>query len=174
MALLLLLTACWRPDADKLPAELPPLEPAAYTAGGEGGAPAGPGAGADDAEGGAPDAGGDAAEGDAAGADGAAGDPAAPEGPPFEAYPGFLTTAPVTIVDDYGKPLAIVTRAGTAVEVRGEESVRRKVYCASCSPAVEGWVQLHTVTAGGEAAHAAPLPPPALDPKTPGREPAPS
>lgn len=160
MLLPLLLAACWRPDVAQAPAELPPLEPAAYGAPPAAGEqPGGEGPGGEE-------------PGAEAGGDGPA-EPEAPEAPPFDPYPGFLTTAPVTIVDDYGKPLAILTRAGTPVEVRGEESVRRKVWCASCSPAVEGWVQLNTVTARGEGAPAAPLPPPALDPATPGREPAP-
>ncbi len=65
------------------------------------------------------------------------------EGPAFQAYPARTVQAPVTIVDDYGKPLAVLTKTGVALEVRGEEPIRTRVWCSSCAPPAEGWLQPH-------------------------------
>ena len=40
------------------------------------------------------------------------------EPPPFPAYTGRTVQAPVTIVDDWGKPLSVLTVPDVAVEVR--------------------------------------------------------
>jgi hypothetical protein len=138
---LLLFAACWRPDLSRAPEALPPLEPSLFTE--EQGFAQAPGE--------APEGGGEPPAGPAE---------ADPDAPPFDAYPAVTTTAPVTIVDDFGKPLSIVRSVGTPVEVRGEETIRRKVFCAVCAPAAEGWVQTATVTGRGEKAPAAPVPPP--------------
>jgi len=159
MTLWLVLSACWRPDPTLAP-ELPPLEPSALEAGdAEGdGTPTGD---ANPTAEGSPTGEGNAGDGTPTGdapptGDGAPdepddpGDDGHPVDPNFVAYTAYLATSPVTIVDDLGKPLVIVPKLGTAVEVRGEESIRKRVYCATCEPATEGWVQSVTVTARGE------------------------
>jgi hypothetical protein len=117
---LALLLACWSPDPDAGTPELPPLDPLLSED-----APDTPDAPQDQAP--------DAAE--------------AENAPPFATYPGATTAAPVTVVDDYGKPLTILQRAGVAVTVVGEEPIRKRVRCDVCTPAVEGWVQSSVVTA---------------------------
>ena len=73
-------------------------------------------------------------------------EPEAPVAPAMEPYKGRVITSPSTIVDDFGKPLVVLNKAMVAVEVRAEESpIRRKVFCADCKPAVEGWIQWSAV-----------------------------
>lgn len=96
----------------------------------------------------APDAETDAAEappGDGEAEDGEAGDDAAvedaPDTPPFQSYKARTVQAPASIVDDYGKPIAVIGVVGWELEVRGEEEIRVRVWCEKCDPAVEGWLQ---------------------------------
>lgn len=59
----------------------------------------------------------------------------------LDPYLAITVTSPVTIVDDGGQPVTVINTKGVKVEVRKEDGqVRRKVYCATCAPAVEGWV----------------------------------
>ncbi len=116
-------SGCWRPA----PVELPPshihaAEPAA-----------------DDAE---------------AAADPAAEAPDAPALNPdpdgLDPYKAVTVNSPVTVVDDGGKPVTVINSKGVQVEVRQEDGkVRRKVYCASCAPAVEGWVRTEDIAVAG-------------------------
>lgn len=153
---LLLLSSCWRPDPELTP-DLPPLEPA--------GRPEedAPGDGEPDVGDRADEADGpDGAEPDGGEPDGADPDEAEPEGmgPPFVAYAAYTAGAPATIVDDFGKTLCIVSAVGTPVEVRGEEQdIRKRIWCGSCVPAVEGWVQATMVTAPGSLPPARPSEP---------------
>ncbi len=132
---LLLVLGCWRPDAYTPPAAPPEDAPEEEA----------PGDAPDDA----PDDPPTAAEGDEAEtqadppSEAADAEPDAP--PPFPAYAARTLQAPVTLVDDYGKPLAVLNVAGAILEVRGEEDVRTLVWCGSCTPAVEGWIQAHLV-----------------------------
>ncbi|MES2640090.1 MAG: hypothetical protein V4850_11425 [Myxococcota bacterium] len=127
---LLLALACWRPDAYEPPAA-PPEET-------EEPEPEEPGDDTPEAEA-APDAEG-AVEGQAEGA------PEEVEPPPFPTYAARTLQAPVTVVDDYGKTLAVWGAVGVVLEVTGEEAVRTRVSCTSCTPPVEGWIQAHLVT----------------------------
>lgn len=72
--------------------------------------------------------------------------PVVEEGPPFVKYQAATTSAPVTLVDDFGKPVTIIAVQGTPVEVRAEDTIRKRVWCESCSPQAEGWAQESTVT----------------------------
>jgi hypothetical protein len=85
-------------------------------------------------------------EGAAPGADDGGEEPA-PEEPTetFVRYPAHTLVSPVTIVDDWGKTLAVIPTPGWALEVRGEESIRMRVWCETCDPQVEGWVQPHVI-----------------------------
>lgn len=97
-------------------------------------------AAADEGEG---DETGDEGEGDSAEAD----DDAvaeAPAYPPIDPWQGRLLQAPVTLVDDFGKPLLVVGK-DVHVEVRAAEPHRLKVFCAECTPPTEGWVQVQVV-----------------------------
>lgn len=63
------------------------------------------------------------------------------EKPAIQPYAARIITAPATLVDDFGRPVGVIEKAETDVEVRAEEEIRKKVYCGSCNPAVEGWIQ---------------------------------
>lgn len=64
----------------------------------------------------------------------------------LDPYLVVTVTAPVTLVDDGGKPVGFVNKVGTTVEVRVEDGdVRRKVWCGTCSPAAEGWVRTQEI-----------------------------
>lgn len=76
--------------------------------------------------------------------------PEPPEATPFDEYVAYTTASPVSIVDEQGRPLAIIAKVGTPLEVQTEEEIRTRVYCATCSPPAEGWVQKTVVTARGE------------------------
>ncbi|MDP2309031.1 MAG: hypothetical protein Q8P18_23610 [Pseudomonadota bacterium] len=146
---LLLVLGCWRPDAYEPPAA--PEAPAELVAGVPEEAAAPP----DGAEPGAAEADSPGAEGSPPGAEGdpveSAPEPGQedPEEPAFPAYPARTLQAPVTVVDDYGKTLAVLGLVGVALEVRDEEEVRTRVFCASCKPPIEGWVQPHLVVRTG-------------------------
>lgn len=131
MVALLLLAGCWRPEP-----YTPPEAP---------GEPSGEPEedGVEDPSGGPPT---DEEEGvapDEAAPDEDDPDPAPDEDepPPYTAFATRTVQAPVTIVDDWGKPLAVLARSGWELEVRGMEDVRARVWCGTCSPAVEGWLQ---------------------------------
>ncbi len=130
------LGGCWRPDPYTPPAT-PVEEPAAEAAPGDAPPEEPPEAG--DAAG---EAGAETEEGALAGEEPVEEDE---DIPPFAAYAARTVQAPVTIVDDWGKPLAVLGRTGWEVEVRGEEEIRTRVWCGSCSPAVEGWIQPHLI-----------------------------
>ena len=68
-----------------------------------------------------------------------------PEKPAMKPYVGRILTSPATLVDDYGRPVLIIDKAQTQVEVRAEETIRKKVYCGTCVPAGEGWIQANLV-----------------------------
>jgi hypothetical protein len=112
------LVACWRPDPS-LALDLPPLEAIEP----------------------------EVAAGEAAAGEEAAGEvEVAPEGPeppevPFEAWAGVTLTAPLTLVDEAGKPLAVFEAPGVTVQVRGDDGARLKVYCPTCEPPAEGYLQ---------------------------------
>lgn len=85
-------------------------------------------------------------------------EPGAPEAAPDEEptlnpdpdgldpYAAITVNSPLTIVDDAGKPVTVINTKGVKVEVREEDGqVRRKVYCASCSPAGEGWLRTEDI-----------------------------
>lgn len=64
----------------------------------------------------------------------------------LDPYAVVTVTSPVTLVDDGGKPVGFVNKVGTTVEVRVEDGdVRRKVWCATCAPPTEGWVQTQDI-----------------------------
>lgn len=132
--MLLALVACWRPEPYVPPAPLPAVEAA------EPSAEAPP---AEDAPA-PPDR--DAEAGDEAPDPAAEGDPpAAPDeeqGPSFATYRARNVQAPVTLVDDYGKNLVVIPTT-VELEVRDEDAIRARVWCASCTPAIEGWIQSH-------------------------------
>ncbi len=65
----------------------------------------------------------------------------------LDPYLVVTATVPVTIVDDAGKPLAILNSKAVKLEVRAEDGdVRRKVFCSSCAPPTEGWVRTEEIT----------------------------
>ena len=64
-----------------------------------------------------------------------------PEALAIRPYRARILSAPATLVDDNGRPVAVLDRPLIEVEVRAEDSIRRKVWCASCSPSTEGWIQ---------------------------------
>lgn len=76
-----------------------------------------------------------------------AGDPEEPEEekPAMQPYAGRVITSPATLVDDLGRPVLVIEKAPTQVEVRAEEDIRKKVYCGSCKPVGEGWIQASLV-----------------------------
>jgi hypothetical protein len=132
MLLVLALVGCWRP-APYTPPPPPTEEPAAgEEAEGEGGKADG----APEPEVDAP-----AAEADVPGAEGDDEEVVTPA--PFPAYKAVTVQGPVTIVDDYGKPIAILDKPQWELEVRGEEDIRTRVFCGTCNPQVEGWLQAH-------------------------------
>ncbi len=129
---MLWLLACWRPDTYQPP---PPPEEAAAAlqslqteAAEEDGAPL-------------PEPDGAAPEGqpEDGAPDGAAED--TPDAPAIQPYRARILSAPATLVDDSGRPVAVLDRPLVEVEVRAEDSIRRKVWCGSCSPSTEGWIQ---------------------------------
>lgn len=65
----------------------------------------------------------------------------------FVSYRAHTLVSPVTIVDDWGKTLAVIPTPDWPLEVRGEEPIRKRVWCETCDPQVEGWVQPHLVAA---------------------------
>ena len=67
-------------------------------------------------------------------------EPEAPE-VAFEAWAGVTLTAPLTLVDGNGKPLVVLDAPGVSVQVRGDDGARLKVYCSSCEPPSEGYLQ---------------------------------
>jgi len=140
LAALLMASGCWRPDAYEPP---PPFEEAAPPVGDA------PDGALEEAEAtdGPPDGEGAPEEAEAAtNEDGEEDD----EAPPFPAYAGRTVQAPVTIVDDWGKPLAVIAVPDFPVEVRGEEPVRVRVWCETCKPQAEGWIQAHLVVRAGD------------------------
>ncbi len=138
LAALFLASGCWRPDAYE-----PPPPPAEEQARPVGDAPDAPDAGETPEDDAPPEAEGEPTEGPASAEEATKGEEDEP--PPFPAYTGRTVQAPVTIVDDWGKPLAVLTVPDVAVEVRGEEAVRVRVWCEACKPQVEGWIQAHLV-----------------------------
>jgi hypothetical protein len=68
-----------------------------------------------------------------------------PQGPAFTAYRARTVQAPVTLVDDFGKTLAVLPTPAVELEVRDEDDIRARVWCATCTPAVEGWIQIHLI-----------------------------
>lgn len=128
-----LLLACWSPDPVAAPVQLPELDPILSGA-------------ATEATGGVEDTDPAADDTDTDGDTDAGDDTDAPVLPPFDAYPATTTSAPVTIVDDYGKPLVVIQGSGVAVTVLGEEPIRKRVLCTGCPAVVEGWVQPSVVT----------------------------
>ena len=87
---------------------------------------------------------------DAPDAQAAAADPPAlnPDPDGLDPYAAVTATSPVTMVDDAGKPVAVINAKGVKLEVRKEDGdVRRKVYCATCAPAGEGWVRTQDIVA---------------------------
>lgn len=85
-----------------------------------------------------------AAEEEAAAVPGEAPGEAAPSAPAeleVSPYSVRTTVAPVTLVNDSGETLAVLTPAGVSLTVLREGEVRLGVRCSSCSPAVDGWVQ---------------------------------
>lgn len=132
------LLGCWRPD----PWTPPPPPPEAVEAlapadVGPDDAPPAEGADADDAE--APEAPED--DGDDA--------PEAPPEPPVvplaRPWAARLLQVPATLVDDAGTTLVVIGARDTPLEVRAEQPHRVKVWCASCSPPTEGWIQAQIV-----------------------------
>ena len=81
------------------------------------------------------------AEGAAEGAEGAEGAAESEAPPPIQPWKARTLSAPATLVDDFGKPVAILDRPQVELEVRAEDAIRRKVFCGSCVPATEGWIQ---------------------------------
>ncbi len=69
----------------------------------------------------------------------------AEEVPPMEPYRARIITAPASLVDDYGKVVIVLDKPLVEVEVRAEEPIRKKVFCASCKPSGEGWIQAQLV-----------------------------
>lgn len=131
MLLALAILACWRPDP-----YVPPDAPAAVPSD----EPAEPGDEAAEPDGEPP---GDDAEEAAPTPDPLPDD--IEEQPAFATWRARTVQAPVTIVDDWGRPLAVLGTAGWELEVRGEEPIRTRVWCGACTPAVEGWIQAHLV-----------------------------
>ncbi|MFN7143929.1 MAG: hypothetical protein ACK4YP_09150 [Myxococcota bacterium] len=142
MLLALATLACWRPDP-YVPPEAPAAEVEAPS--GEPGAEAAGEAPPDEA------VAGEATAGEAPEGEGPAEEAPDPDPIPedIEEQPAFVTwrartvQAPVTLVDDWGKPLAVLGTKGWELEVRGEEPIRTRVWCGTCTPAVEGWIQAH-------------------------------
>lgn len=122
--MLILLLACWRPSA-YVPPEPPPEAVAAMTE-----EPA-----EEKAE---------AEKGDEK-AEPEEEKPEEEEKPAMEPYLGKILTSPATLVDDFGRPVLVIEKAQTQVEVRAEEDIRKKVYCGACVPAGEGWIQANLV-----------------------------
>lgn len=134
MLLALLLAGCWRPEPYEPP---PPPEPADEDVA------AAPDAEGDDAEEAPDDPDADAlSEGETPPRPDEEDVPTAPD---FVRYAVRTVQAPVTIVDDWGKPLAVLGRSGWELEVRGEEPIRTRVWCGGCDPSVEGWIQPHLI-----------------------------
>lgn len=64
----------------------------------------------------------------------------------LDPYIAVTVTAPLTMVDDGGKPVAVLNSLGAKVEVRVEDGgVRRKVWCSFCAPPTEGWVRTEDI-----------------------------
>lgn len=140
MILALLLPACWRPEPYTPPPPPEDVEAPAGEAAEEGPDEAPEGEeGAADAE----EAPGEPAEEGAAEEGAPPDEEDVPSQPDFKSYRAKTVSAPVTIVDDWGKPLAVLGVAAWELEVRGEEPIRTRVWCATCDPAVEGWLQPH-------------------------------
>lgn len=49
--------------------------------------------------------------------------------------------APCTLVDGYGKPVAVLNRMGTPLRVVSEDALRYGVECDVCVPKTQGYVQ---------------------------------
>lgn len=128
--MIVLLLACWSPDPAAAPPELAPLDPVLT------------GEPAEDEQGPTEEPGDEGGEDPAA----AQAEDEADNLPPFQDYAAATTTAPVTIVDDYGRPVTVLQRAGLAVKVVGEDTIRKRVVCDACTPVAEGWVQASVVT----------------------------
>jgi hypothetical protein len=134
-----LLGACWRPE----PWTPPPVPDEAAEALADEGSEAKAPDGATD-EAGAREGAADATESGAAESGDAPADDT-PETPAIQPYKARILRKPATLVDDAGKPVALVTEAGTEVEVRAIEPLRARVSCPTCRPAAEGWIQLELV-----------------------------
>lgn len=120
--MLALLLACWSPDPQAAPVQLPDLDPMLT--------------GPVDTD----------TEPPAADTDTPPEDEAPPPAPAFDPYDATTTSAPVTLVDDFGKPVTVLQQPGTPVRVIGEEPIRKRVQCTACVPVTEGWVQPTVVT----------------------------
>jgi hypothetical protein len=137
-----LLLACWRPSPYS-PPEVPEEAANAMAQLGE----EVPEGGEEGAEEGLPDA----EEGGAENSEVANPDPPAEgkeeeaEVPAMEPYRARIITAPASLVDDYGKVVIVLDKPLVEVEVRAEEPIRKKVFCASCKPSGEGWIQAQLV-----------------------------
>lgn len=140
MILALLLPACWRPESYTPP---PPPPAEALGAPGDEAAAQEPEEAAEGEPGPGEDRPEDPAAPDAAEDDAPPDEEDVPTQPDFESYRARTVSAPVTIVDDWGKPLAVLGRAAWELEVRGEEPIRTRVWCGTCDPPVEGWLQPH-------------------------------
>ncbi len=119
--------------------------PAEGDEGAEGGAEAPEGdAGGPDEDPAAPGAASEAPEGDAT-PDAEQGETEPAAKAPFEPFGAVTVAAPLTLVDDEGKPVKVLLNPGTSVYVLAAEATRVKVRCELCLPQVVGWVQVASV-----------------------------
>ena len=122
---MLLLLACWQPG-DYTPPQPENLPPPAADPALEAAMVPGP----DDPDGPEPEA---TAAPDA---------PEPPAPPSMDPYAAHTVGGPLTLVDDVGQPLAVISAPHTPVIVLDEQDgLRRKVRCDTCTPPVEGWLQ---------------------------------
>jgi hypothetical protein len=131
-----LLLGCWQPGAylPPVPENLARLAADEATPAEEAGTPADEEAAPEDAP------------ADGVPAEEAPAEPEAPAPPPPDAYASHTVGAPLTIVDDVGKPVTVLTASRTEVIVLLEEPpVRKRVRCTGCVPQAEGWLQFDNV-----------------------------
>lgn len=73
----------------------------------------------------------------------------APAPPPLERlarpWTARVVQAPATLVDDGGQTLVVIPDEDVVVEVRAEQPHRLLVWCATCKPPSEGWIQVPLV-----------------------------
>lgn len=134
-AMLLALLACWQPG-DYTPPQPETLPPPAVDPAVEASMLPGP----EDPPGPEPEAA--VQEPEAATQEPAPAAPEPPDPPAMDPYAAHTVGAPLTLVDDMGQPLVVITTPHTPVIVLDEqEGLRRKVRCDTCTPPVEGWLQ---------------------------------